>query len=153
MNNVNAIITYAEQHCKKHSMCLTTQRKQVLISLAQSTTALTVYKIIALYKQLFNENIPAMSVYRILEFLENEKFIHKLQLTNKYIICTHSAADHDHHKSQFLICSICDLVKEINLEKSLISKIKQGMNTADFILSNTQLEIHCICNACITKIV
>jgi len=153
VNNVNAIITYAEQHCKKNSVCLTIQRKQVLISLAQSKTALSVYKIIALYKQLFNENIAAMSVYRTLEFLENEKFIHKLQLTNKYIISSHIPADHAHQKSQFLICSMCDLVKEINFEKSLMSKIKKGMKTANFILSDKRLEIHCICNTCIKKIV
>jgi Fur family zinc uptake transcriptional regulator len=147
--NVNQIIAHAESHCKSHGARLTPKRKLVLSSLIQSGKALSAYDLIDLCKENFDENIPAMSVYRILEFLETEKLAHKLKLANKYVACSHITCNHDHGVPQFLICSTCDQVKEISIKKSTMSELKSDVEQAGFHLVNSQLEMNCICNNCL----
>ena len=151
MNNVNTIIEHAEKYCKSHGARLTIKRKQVLSSLVQSEKALSAYDVIDLCKKYFDEKIPAMSVYRILEFLENEKLVHKLKLANKYVACSHITCKHDHGVPQFLICGVCDQVKEISINQSIMAELKNGVENAGFQLVSPQLEMNCICNSCLEK--
>jgi Fur family zinc uptake transcriptional regulator len=151
MNNVNTIIEHAENYCKNHGARLTVKRKLVLSILIQSEKALSAYDVINLCKQEFNENIPAMSVYRILEFLETEKLAHKLKLANKFVACSHITCGHEHDVPQFLICGTCDHVKEISIKKSTIVALKSDIEHAGFQLASPQLEMDCICNSCAGK--
>lgn len=148
MNKVNTIIEHAEEHCKSHGARLTVKRKQVLASLVQSDKALSAYDVIDSCKQEFNENIPAMSVYRILEFLEGENLVHKLKLANKYVACSHITCGHDHGVPQFLICSTCNRVKEISIKTATMAELESDVEQAGFKLASPQLEMNCICNAC-----
>jgi len=148
MNNVDEIIIHAEQYCKNHGARLTPKRKQVLSSFVQSEKALSAYELIALFEQRSGEKIPAMSVYRILEFLENERLVHKLSLANKYIACSHITCDHEHGVPQFLICGTCNQVKEITIDKSTINELKKNVESAGFQLISPQLEMNCVCNQC-----
>ncbi len=148
MDNVNTIIKHAEQYCKTHGARLTPKRKKVLSSMLQSTKALSAYDIIDFCKREFNETIPAMSMYRILEFLENEHLIHKLKLANKYVACAHITCNHDHAIPQFLICGQCDKVREISINKSTIRKLRENVETAGFELVSPQIEMNCICLSC-----
>ncbi|MCT8988442.1 Fur family transcriptional regulator [Shewanella phaeophyticola] len=149
MNNIDTIIEYAEQNCKSHGSRLTTKRKQVLSLLAQTNKALSAYDLIDLFVKENGEKIPAMSVYRILDFLEAEHLVHKLKLANKFIACSHITCKHEHGVPQFLICSVCNAVKEIIVNKSTINELNQSVEQAGFQLVSPQLEINCICNDCL----
>lgn len=149
MNNIDTIIEHAEQNCKSHGSRLTTKRKQVLSLLAQTNKALSAYDLIDLFVKENGEKIPAMSVYRILDFLEAEHLVHKLKLANKYIACSHITCKHEHGVPQFLICSVCNVVKEITVNKSTINELNQSVEQAGFKLVSPQLEINCICNDCL----
>ncbi|GGP70865.1 ABC transporter ATP-binding protein [Shewanella algicola] len=153
MNNIDTIIEHAEQNCKSHGSRLTTKRKQVLSLLVQTSKALSAYDLIDLFVKENGEKIPAMSVYRILDFLEAEHLVHKLKLANKYIACSHITCKHEHGVPQFLICSVCNAVKEITVNKSTINELNQSVEQAGFKLVSPQLEINCICNDCLTTAV
>jgi Fur family zinc uptake transcriptional regulator len=92
-----------------------------------------------------------MSVYRILEFLQEERLVHKLNLANKYIACAHITCDHDHGISQFLICDNCQTVKEITVKKSTINTLKRSVEDAGFDLLSPQMELNCLCHDCKNK--
>ena len=96
----------------------------------------------------FKEALPAMSVYRILDFLEGENLVHKLRLANKYVACSHINCDHDHETPQFLICDTCGSVKEIGIKKALIDRLKRNVEEAGYVLKSSQLELHCLCQSC-----
>lgn len=140
---------HAEQNCKNHGSRLTTKRKQVLSLLVQTSKALSAYDLIDLFTKENGEKIPAMSVYRILNFLEAEHLVHKLKLANKYIACSHITCQHEHGVPQFLICSVCNAVKEITVNKSTINELTDNVEKAGFKLVSPQLEINCICNNCL----
>ena len=151
MNHVDRIIGHAEQQCKAHGARLTVKRKNVLAGLVQSNRALSAYELIDFCKQQYGDNMPAMSVYRILEFLEDEHLVHKLSLANKYVACAHISCSHAHAIPQFLICRQCSKVKEIDLKSATIDELRSSVNEAGFRLISTQLEMNCLCEGCIAQ--
>ncbi len=151
MNKVQTIIDRAEQQCKKNGARLTNKRKHILSVLLQSDKALSAYELVEYCKTEFNQTMPAMSVYRILDFLQDEHLVHKLNLANKYVACAHIAGDHDHTVPQFLICQLCQRVKEVDIGASVVQSLRQNVRDAGFELHSPQLEINCICEGCATS--
>ena len=148
MRNVEQIIDRAEQHCKARGTRLTPKRKQVLSGLAGSAKALSAYELIDICKAQSGEKLPAMSMYRILDFLRKEHFVHRLDITNKYIACSHITCDHEHLASQFLICERCQSVKEIMLNDSTLAELRQTVERNGYRLASPKFEINCICERC-----
>lgn len=151
MDHIDDIIRHAERHCKARGVRLTVKRKQVLAGLVRSNKALSAYQLIDFCKDHYGENMPAMSVYRILAFLENERLVHKLNLANKYVACTHISCDHAHGVPQFLICGKCSKVKEISTRPSMIADLQVTVQEAGFKLATLQLEINCLCDDCVAQ--
>lgn len=143
------MISHADQYCKQQGGRLTDKRKAILSELIKSNKALSAYELIDAYKQGSGCDIPAMSVYRILDFLEEAELVHKLRLANKYVACSHICSEHKHEVPQFLICGECSRVEEISVSHSTINDIKKSVKNADFSLASPQLEINCICNRCV----
>lgn len=148
MKRVSHIIHHAEQTCKTNGARLTTKRKQILSSLLTSGKALSAYDLVDIYKTEFGESLPAMSIYRILDFLQDVHLVHKLHLANKYVACAHITCDHEHAVPQFLICRQCQKVEEISIKKSTVTDLKRNVEDAGFHLVSPQLEMNCICKSC-----
>ena len=148
MSKVSKVLDHAEKHCKASGTRLTEKRKHVLTGLLKSQKALSAYELVDFYRNEFNESVPPMSIYRILEFLESEELVHKLHLANKYVACSHISCDHAHEVPQFLICNECSNVKEIGIKKALIDTLKHNVAQAGYLLKSPQLELHCLCQDC-----
>ena len=149
MMNVDSVINEAEQRCKAQGERLTDKRKQILSGLLLSDSALSAYELADYCKSEFGHAIPAMSVYRILDFLQSQHLVHKLNLANKYVACAHITCDHDHGVPQFLICGNCQKVSEIAVAKSTIKALERSVYTAGFHLVSPQLEMDCLCEECV----
>jgi len=149
--NTQQIIDRAEQRCTKQGTRLTSKRKQVLAGLLQSDKALSAYELVDYCKNECGVNIPAMSVYRILTFLESEQLVHRLKLANKFVACAHIACDHAHAVPQFLICGECQRVKEITISKATINQLQQSVEEAGFHLRSPQLEMDSLCEHCMNN--
>ena len=145
---MNSVLKHAERHCQEVGARLTDKRKRILSALLKSKRAMSAYELAEYCRGEFDEAFPVMSIYRILEFLESENLVHKLQLANKYIACAHISCDHAHEVPQFLICSECGQVKEIGLKNSVIDSLKASVQNAGFVLLKTQLELQCLCQDC-----
>lgn len=148
MKKIANILQHAENSCRSNGARLTEKRKRVLTGLLKSGKALSAYELIDHIKTEFGESPPAMSVYRILDFLQSENLVHKLHVANKYVACSHISCDHAHEVPQFLICDYCGNVEEISIKKSLIDSLKQNVEDAGYILKSQQLELHCLCQHC-----
>lgn len=151
MNKVENIINHAEKRCQADGLRLTNKRKWVLSGLLQSDKALSAYELVDYCKDEYQQRLPAMSVYRILDFLQEEHLVHKLKLANKYVACAHITCDHSHAVPQFLICGECQKVKEISISQSIISALDKNIAQAGFQLVSPQLEMNCICQDCLLE--
>ena len=152
MVNVASVIDEAEHRCREQGARLTEKRKQVLSGLLNSDTALSAYELVDYCKTEYGQALPAMSVYRILNFLQEQHLVHKLNLANKYVACAHITCDHDHGVPQFLICSECQSVREISVAKSVINALNRSVDEAGYQLMSPQLEINCLCQDCSEKL-
>ena len=138
----------AEKHCKEQGSKLTDKRRQVLSGLLASEKALSAYELSDFCRTELGHNILPMSVYRILEFLEEQNLVHRLNLANKYVACSHIACEHEHSSPQFLICTSCHRVEEVSLPASVMSSIEGGAKNVGYHLARNQLELECICSDC-----
>lgn len=148
MTSTQTIIEHAELRCKNKGVRLTTKRKHILSGLLDSEKAMSAYELADYCKEQFDYAIPAMSVYRILDFLQEEHLAHKLKLANKYVACSHITCKHEHQVPQFLICSNCQSVKEINIERDIIDRLDTNVSEAGYTLLTPQLEMNCLCSTC-----
>ena len=148
MSSIRKILNHAEQSCSAHGARLTEKRKWILTGLLKSKLPLSAYELVDFCREEFNESLPPMSVYRILDFLEKENLVHKLHLANKFMACSHISCDHAHEVPQFLICGECGIVEEIGIQKSIIASLKKNVEQANFQLRSPQLELHCVCQSC-----
>lgn len=148
---LNTIMTKAQDICAHSGGRLTEKRKRILELLLVSETPLSAYEVTDAYNKSAATSMPTMSVYRILDFLESEQFVHKLSSTNKYVACAHIACSHAHEIPQFLICGKCQRVKEIGIAKRIIEELDQQVAGAGYKLINSQLELQCLCDSCMAS--
>lgn len=147
---LNKIMAKAHDICAHSGGRLTEKRKRILEILLLSKTPLSAYEVADSYNKSSENVMPAMSVYRMLDFLEAEQLVHKLSSTNKYVACSHIACSHAHEIPQFLICGNCQAVKEIGIPKHIVEELGEVIAKSDYKLINPQLELQCLCKSCST---
>ncbi|KJY84619.1 Fur family transcriptional regulator [Vibrio galatheae] len=148
MRDINSVMEQAEQICLARGKQLTSKRKLILSALLHADQPLSAYELIDYCKRYFAQNIQAMSVYRILDFLEAEHLAHKLNISNKYVICSQIECGHEHGVPQFLICFQCGKVSEIAAEPKVISSVCANARQEGFTVRSPQFEISCVCDDC-----
>jgi len=146
--NMNTTLDSAEKQCQLRGTRLTQKRRIILKGLVSSKHAMTAYELVDYCKSELGESIPAMSVYRILEFLESEKLVHKLKLANRYVACIHITCSHQHAVPQFLICTKCFRVEEADISRSTMNALKRNVESAGYELLSEQIEVDCVCSSC-----
>lgn len=108
----------AHRICQAKGVRLTAIRELVLKLVWQSHKPLGAYDLLpALAEAGFNSAPP--TVYRALEFLQEQGFVHRIASLNAFIGCT--SPDHP-HQGYFLICQDCGTTVELNsgsIEKSI----------------------------------
>ena len=148
MVDYETVMSAAEQKCIQGGIRFTKRRKQVLSVLIEADVALSAYEIAERCNASSDSNMPAMSVYRILDLFQEQNFIHKLEIANKYVCCAHISCSHEHDKSQFLICGSCRHVEEINLCEDAVKALQTAASAAGFSAISPQLEIKGRCAQC-----
>lgn len=146
--SIEHIVDEAERSCREAGLRLTPKRRNVLLTLLRAGAPLSAYDLAAQYQAAFDESIPTMSIYRMLDFLVQIKLAHKLDTTNQYLACAHITCNHRHEIPQFLICDHCHDVTEIGVSNSLVEQLKQSVERTGFQLKRRQLELHGLCTNC-----
>lgn len=117
---IKDIVAKAETLCRERGVRLTPQRKTVLELLCNSDKPLSAYEILDLMRETTKNPAPP-TVYRALDFLLEQGLAHKLESLHAFVGCSHP--EHP-HSSQFLICTDCGEVNEMEntaIEQSLAS--------------------------------
>jgi len=131
---------FAIKRCEAFEKKLTPKRQQVFEILLKANKPLSAYELTDQFNKQINTPILAMSVYRILGFLESVGLVHRLKLENKFIPCSHVNDDREHQLSMFLICSSCNKASEVNdlnnSVKSLFRELKMKGFASNFAIRN-----------------
>lgn len=133
----------AENLCQKHNAKLTPLRKALLCKLYENTKPQTAYELLRLMREQYPK-MEAMSVYRILTFLETHHLVHRLNSCQAYAAC--NMPDTAHH-AQLVVCEKCHHSEEIAMP-SLAASIDSVLKQHAFCFSNKSFEILGICHNC-----
>ena len=148
-SKLDSLLRVAEVSCSENGARLTQRRRQVLSALMQSSSPLSAYEVLDLCNRSTASAMPAMSVYRILDFLEQQLLVHRLSTSNKYVSCAHITCDHKHFQTtHFLLCEGCSSVEEIDATEEASEALEQMAKTVGFKLNTQQFELSGICTTC-----
>lgn len=141
---IEEAVNTAESLCKDRGLRFTDLRRKVLEMVWESHGPAKAYDILDKLKGKSWSAKPP-TVYRALDFLLQNGFVHKLSSINAFIGCSHPSK---HSQCYFLICSHCSDVKECcNSELSDAIQNTGGKN--NFIPQQITLEIAGKCGDCI----
>ncbi|MWN31489.1 MULTISPECIES: zinc uptake transcriptional repressor Zur [unclassified Gilliamella] len=140
----NLLIEKIETLCKKRGIKLTTQRRTVLDIMLTANKAMSAYDLLDLLKASEPQAKPP-TIYRALEFLLEQGFIHKVESSNSYIICPHF--QDPEHISILFICDKCQQIIEKHSEQ-IEEQLKQLAHHNQYLIKHSVLEIHGLCQQC-----
>lgn len=134
----------ADALCADRGLRMTSTRRRVLEILLAQHKAVGAYDIL---KVLEDEGLGSKppTVYRALEFLVSNGFVHKIEILNAFVACLH----HDNaHNPVFLVCRPCGAVMETEMPGHLTkAAAAQGFKIEHTVMEATGLCPECQANA------
>jgi Fe2+ or Zn2+ uptake regulation protein len=85
------------------------------------------------------------TVYRALDFLLANGFIHKLESVNAFVACHHPSTAQ--HSVPFLICDRCHSAVELE-DKAVVAALDERARALGFVPQAQTLEVHGLCARC-----
>ncbi|HWU75141.1 MAG TPA: transcriptional repressor [Rhodanobacter sp.] len=128
---------------KERGLRLTPLRMEVLELVAATRKPIKAYDLLDQLREKHGNAAPP-TVYRALDFLLENGFIHKLSSINAFVSCHHPA---EAHQVPFLICDSCSSAQEVCDDRvaELIEAQALGLG---FRPQAQTLEVHGICKDC-----
>ena len=133
----------ASAACGQSNTQLTELRRIVLGLVLQAERPLTAYQLLDRLKETRKRAMPP-TIYRALDFLIDNKLIHKVESLNAFVACE---AGHHEHAIQFLICNACHQVTELE-DRGISRALDEAAQGRGFKPRGTIVEIDGTCAAC-----
>ena len=134
----------AAQTCTWQGGQFTELRRLVLELVLEAESPATAYQLLDRLKQKRKGAAPP-TIYRALDFLIEQRLIHKIERLNAFIPCV-EAVPHD-HPVQFLICRRCGSVAEIE-DLGISTALEQAAKRQGFHTGKAVVELDGTCAAC-----
>ncbi|TKB45322.1 zinc uptake transcriptional repressor Zur [Thalassotalea mangrovi] len=138
------LLKQAQQACKQRGARLTSAREQVFLLMAESEQAIGAYDLLEKLQAIDPGAKPA-TVYRALDFLSKQGFVHKIESINAFVLCHHFSDCA--HPVQLLICDHCGHVEEIQ-SGNLDLAMRAMADASGFTISHQIVEAHGTCHNC-----
>ena len=144
MANHTTKLQVAEQICSDNHARLTPIRKAVFELVSKAKIPLSAYELLSQLKQNY-PNAQPPTIYRALDFLIDQKLVHKLSTINAYYVCD---CPGDKHAVLFLICKLCNHAKEV-IEPTLMQQLGQSIQASGYIEQYPVMEVMGTCPKCV----
>lgn len=133
----------AERLCEQRSVRFTPTRRHVFMLIAGHKGAVSAYELLDQLKEL-EPNAKPPTVYRALDFLLAQGFVHKVESLNAFLFCEHFA---EHHPMQLLICTQCGDVIELH-DEAINRAFEHQAELHGFAITSQSIEAHGQCRRC-----
>jgi len=142
-NCLKSAIARAEADCAERGLRLTQIRRRVLELVWDSHEPVKAYNILETLRPEKKGAAPP-TVYRALDFLQEEGFVHKIESLNAYVGC--GEPGHNNF-AQFLICYECGMVAELD-DSEIQGLINKKASRLGFSGQHQTIEVQGICEEC-----
>jgi Fur family zinc uptake transcriptional regulator len=121
-------------------------RKSLLGLVAEAGKPVKAYDLLELVREGEGAGAAAPpTVYRALDFLLANGFIHKLESVNAFVACHHPSTAQ--HSVPFLICDRCHSAVELE-DKAVVAALDERARALGFVPQAQTLEVHGLCARC-----
>lgn len=142
---IRRAVTTAERVCEAKQIRLTPLRRRVLEIIWRAHEPIGAYEILAEIARDRDKAAPP-TVYRALDFLQQAGLVHRVDSLNAFLGCDRPESP---HASQFLVCSRCRRVSEIQ-DPDLTRALVQQARELGYRLEGSAVEIKAVCEDCAT---
>ncbi|MGH1421264.1 MAG: transcriptional repressor [Hyphomonas sp.] len=140
--DVDLFLNEAETHVVRRGAKMTRIRRKVLRLLIESPEPAKAYDLLA---NLDGEGAAKPpTVYRALEFLQEQGLAHKIESLNAYVACGHTSHS---HSAVFLICNLCGNAEELHATETQTA-LTQEADAAGFHMASAMIEVRGTCRDC-----
>ena len=137
-------LSVADELCAERGARMTELRRRVLSLIWQSHAPVGAYAIMDMLKREGRNAMPP-TVYRALDFLQEQGLVHRIASLNAFIGCSRPA---DAHGAQYLLCRRCGTVAEID-NGAIGGAIAASARELGFDMTGQTVEIAGICRDCL----
>lgn len=150
VRGAKAFVRAVEGACHERGLRLTPIRARVLGLIAEAAKPLKAYDLLERIAQdgRDGEAVGAAApptVYRALDFLLANGFIHKLESVNAFVACHHPSTAQ--HSVPFLICERCHSAVELE-DAEVVAALEARARALGFVPQAQTLEVHGLCARC-----
>lgn len=143
VHDAGGYVHAVEKACEERGLRLTPLRAQVLGLIAAAGKPVKAYDLLDSMKTQNGSSAPP-TVYRALDFLLEQGFIHRLASVNAFVGCHHPQA---RHSVPFLICDNCQAAIELEDER-IPQLLDSQAKSLGFVPRAQTLEVHGLCASC-----
>lgn len=140
---VGQALQTAETICRERGQRLTALRRKVLELVWANHRPVGAYGLLEMMRDDSGQVAPA-TVYRALDFLQEQGLVHRLASLNAFIGCAFPGAS---HTGQFLICTGCQELAELD-DREVSEALSKSATASGFAISHTTVEILGLCPHC-----
>jgi Fur family zinc uptake transcriptional regulator len=140
---VEDFLQQAEGLCQKRNQRFTDLRKQVLSLVCQSEQPVGAYALLDMMKDAGRSAAPP-TVYRALDFLQEQGFVHRLASNNTYLACAHPQHQHE---AVFLVCHRCGYTRELHTS-GIYNAVAAMAEKVGFSVEHASVEVTGLCASC-----
>ena len=146
VDDADAFVAAVEVACQQRGLRLTPIRARVLGLIADGGKPLKAYDLLDRVREGEGAGAAAPpTVYRALDFLLANGFIHKLESVNAFVACHHPSTAQ--HSVPFLICDRCHSAVELE-DLDVVAQLEQRAKSLGFQPQAQTLEVHGLCARC-----
>lgn len=140
---VQHFLRQAEQLCAERKQRFTDLRKQVLELVCRYSQPVGAYTLLDDLREEGRSAAPP-TIYRALDFLQQQGLVHRLASNNTYLACAHPQV---HHEGLFLVCRACGHTQEIHTQ-GMVDTAKRHARKFDFQVEHAAVEVTGLCIQC-----
>lgn len=149
VHDAAGFVAAVEHACAERGLRLTPIRARVLSLVAGQGRPIKAYDLLELLKageagDAVGASAPP-TVYRALDFLLANGFIHKLESVNAFVACHHPSTAQ--HSVPFLICDRCHAAVELE-DAQVVAALDERARALGFVPQAQTLEVHGLCARC-----
>jgi len=151
VHDAEGFVEAVERACHERGLRLTPIRARVLGLVADAGQPIKAYDLLELIRAGNDADgagagaAAPPTVYRALDFLLANGFIHKLESVNAFVACHHPSTAQ--HSVPFLICDRCHSAVELE-DRDVVAQLEQRAMALGFQPRAQTLEVHGLCARC-----
>ena len=146
VHDAGTFVRAVEQACRERGLNLTPIRAEALKQIAQAGKPIKAYDLLERMRGGPGASAPP-TVYRALDFLLENGFIHRLVSINAFLACHHPLAG---HVVPILICRGCENAQELE-DETIAAGLDALARAQHFEPLSTYLEVQGLCAHCVAK--